>query len=241
MKAFFVATLILLISGCAMTPQSLNDPARSKSDIDVANVGPARQIPYETQAKSGIAVSYNLMYVTAVGIAGYRLTLVLRNESGVSVTFEPRVVLADGAGIMIQPSSYASFVQASALLAKTPTNRKPLSSPPTVVQSSGTITNLTNPLQTYQYTGTTTTGGGAGKYGAIADALSQSLDSGMQEEGLLRLRWAESYWLRGTYSVEPGLAVVGALYFPAASPGPLPLKLVVKVGGQQFEFATARN
>ena len=52
------------------------------------------------------------------------------------------------------------------------------------------------------------------------------------------LLWANSFWLKEAYDLPAGAASWGALFFPAADLGELPLHLTVQVGGQQFEFDT---
>lgn len=244
--------LCALLAGCAVSPVvQLNDPARSKAAPDVANLLPARDIPYESLERSGAAVSYNLFFAKSSAISAYRLTLVMRNTSSSVKVFEPKVRLQDGSGLVIPPYTYQAFVAEAAILAGTPIPPAPAAYSNfydygTRQEHSGTIRDL-GTGRSYSYTGTTTSpsggfGAGFAQGMAAADAAiaqgAAAQAAADRDQGRLMLRWANAYWLRAKYEVPPGGAVSGGLFFPAAGLGVLPLKLLVEIDGEKFEFVT---
>lgn len=207
----FAAALVLSACGTLRHLNNLNDPSRSIPALDVANLSSPRNIPYETVEKGGISVSYNLFFAKSNNLSGYRLTLVLRNNTGSLQVLKPAVSLQNAGGFVIASYTYESFVTEAASLAGTAVPLVPVS--------------------------THSTFGDAFAQGmARGDAMRAAND---REEGRLMLRWANSFWLKNTYELPPNTAVSGVLFFPAATVGQLPLRLVVEVGGQKFEFMTA--
>lgn len=52
------------------------------------------------------------------------------------------------------------------------------------------------------------------------------------------LSWIDSYWLASSYDIPSGTAASGALFYPIPDVGKLPLRLVLDVNGEKFEFLT---
>jgi hypothetical protein len=52
------------------------------------------------------------------------------------------------------------------------------------------------------------------------------------------LSWVDSYWLAKSYDIPSGTATSGALFYPIPDVGKLPLRLIVDVNGEKFEFLT---
>ena len=116
---------------------------------------------------------------------------------------------------------------------------------PTQTQSSyystGTVRNTTTGTN-YSYSGTTTSAPAGGFAGGLAQGIAQGAAiraANDRDEGRLMLRWANSFWLKSGYDLPPGTATSGALFFPAAVLGQVPLKLVIEANGEKFEFITA--
>lgn len=236
------ATLLaLLLSACGTSPMvQLNEPARSASALDVANLLPPRNIPYETVEQGGISLGYNLFFAKGGSLSGYRLTLIVRNNTSGRRVLEPVVSLQDAAGFLITPYTYQAFVTEAAILAGTA-----IPAAPAPTQSSyyntGTIRN-TSTGNTYAYSGTTSTAPAGGFLGGLAQGLAQGAANRAgndREEGRMMLRWANSFWLKSAYELPPGTATSGALFFPATNLGQLPLRLTIEIGGEKFQFVTA--
>lgn len=238
MKTVIAAILVLMLAGCA-TIHELNDPARSRSGLDVANTLAARDIPYETEQKGDIAASYNLMAASGRGQGWLRLTLIFRNLGNAPIPLVPHITLEDATGLVFEPYSYEAYVRQASIMAGTRVPMIPATAPSTTYQS-GMVTN-TMTGASYSYYGTTTA---APNYG---QSFAQGVNEGVamasianRRNGQLMLQWANSFWLKSRYDVPGGAAVAGALMYPPR-PWSLPLKLVVDAGGQQFEFITATH
>jgi hypothetical protein len=235
---FAYAFLLFFLSGCG-TLRHLNDPSRSKPSVDVANLLSRREIPYETAEQGGVLVSYNLFHGKSSNLSGYRLTLIFRNNTGSKQLLEPVISLQDASGFIIAPYAYQAFVTEAASLAGTVV--PPISiSNQTNYYHSGTIRN-TATGNTYSYSGTTTSTPGGGFVQGLAQGMTQGTANRAakdRDEGRLMLRWANSFWLKSAYELPPGTAASGALFFPAAQIGQLPLRLNIEIAGQKFEFVT---
>ena len=236
-----LAALTLLVSACATSPvMQLNEPARSAPALDVANLLPPRNIPYETLEKGGVSLGYNLFFSKGGNLSGYRLTLVIRNNTAARKVIEPVVSLQDAGGFQVPPYSYQAFVTEAASLAGTAVPATPVQAQSNYYNS-GTIRSTTTG-NTYTYSGTTTTAPAGGFANGFARGMAQgaAMQAGQdREEGRLMLRWANAFWLKSGYDLPPGAAASGALFFPAANLGQVPLRLTVEIDGQKFEFVTA--
>lgn len=236
-----VSVLVFLVSACATAPvMQLNEPARSTPALDVANLLPPRNIPYETVEKGGISLGYNLFFVKGGNLSGYRLTLVIRNNTAARRVVEPVVSLQDAGGFQVPPYAYQAFVTEAASLAGTAVPAIPVQAQSNYYNS-GTIRNTTTG-NTYTYSGTAKTAPAGGFAGGFAQGMAQGAAvraTQDREEGRLMLRWANAFWLKSGYDLPPGAAASGALFFPAATLGQVPLQLTVEVGGEKFEFVTA--
>jgi hypothetical protein len=234
------AGALLLVSGCATSPVvQLNDPTRSTPSLDVANLLPPRNIPYETVEKGGISLGYNLFFAKGGSLSGYRLTLVIRNNTSARRLLEPAVSLQDAGGFLVPPYAYQAFVTEAASLAGTAVPALPVQAQSNYYNS-GTIRNTTTG-NTYTYSGNTTAAPAGGFAGGFAQGMAQGAAIRAvndREEGRLMLRWANAFWLKSDYDLPPGTAASGALFFPAANLGQVPLRLTVEVGGERFEFVT---
>lgn len=246
------STLILAVmlpaalAGCATgSLLHLNEPARSQPSIDVANLLSPREIPYETQEQSGIAVSYNLFFVKQGNFSGYRLTLIFRNNTDRTEVFVPAVVLRDASGLLLYPDTYADFMSLAAALAGTAVPPFPVAQSDSYYHQ-GTIISPSG--RAYTYSGTTTSAPSGGFAGGLASGLSQGIAMGAaaraardREEGRLMLKWGSSYWLKEQYTVPPKSAVAGALFFSSPALGNLPLSVFVAVDQGLFEFKTVAS
>lgn len=237
MKTFthiaFVVVAAILVSGCAQMIH-LNEPSRSKEDLDLANLLSPRNIPYETQELDGVSVSYNLF---TDGREYVRLTLVVKNTTASEISFSPEVTLVDSGGVVINPYTYEQIrMQAVGLLG----TQVPMLPPPqpSAYTMTGSIQSL-NTGNTYTYSGSARARNSfAQEYATGYNVGSAIAARQAQDSGYLMLRWIDAYWLRKQYSVQPGSAAVGALLFPANQVNRLPLKLSVKVGSRQFVFVS---
>lgn len=235
----FLIAAAALVVGCA-APQHLNDSNRSVLATDTANLLAPRQIPFETKVVGDLEVSYNLFFSKGNNLSGYRLTLILRNRGAYPVSLTPMISLQDAAGFVIPPYEFNAFMSEAAALAGT------VAPPIPVVQqstyySSGTIRN-TSTGTTYNYSGTTRQSTGGGFASGFAQGVAQGAAvraANDREEGLKMMRWANAFWLKSNYIIQPGAAVTGAIFLPSPQLGAQPLKLTVGFAGHSVEFLTA--
>ena len=227
---------MLIGCGCAVTPGvfvHLNDPARSRPSLDMANLFSPREVPYEIIEHGGILVGYNLFFAKHATVSGYRLTLIFKNNSGSRQPIKPVVTLRDNAGVLIRPYSYQTFTAKAASLAGTVVPPESFSCQCANHYSTGTIDGeAADGANTAIEKGVAHDGTAKGGSEDTASGASNN------REGLLMLLWANSFWLRESYELSSGAASWGALFFPASALGELPLHLKVEVGGQKYEFDT---
>ncbi len=237
LSALRFAVAAVALSGCASV-NHLNDPARSHMFTDVANILKPREIPYETQEKGGLAVSYSLSFFGGNDFSGYRLTLIFRSKREYPTYLKPKLQLRDATGFVIEPYTYSAFTAYAAAMAGTSVPAMPTSAAEQYYQS-GTITSMTG--DRYSYSGYTSSAPSGGFGGGFADGLAQGAviaAANNRRDGLNMLLWANQYWLKDGYGLLSGTAVSGALFFPANSVGKLPLSLSIDAGDEHFEFKT---
>lgn len=242
LTSILASILVIFAPGCAQISH-LNDPARSKESLDTANLLAPRDIPYETQERNGMAVSYNLLFVPRGNFSGYRLTLIFRNTTKENRVAWPRITLQDADGLIVEPSSYEAVMTHAATLAGTPVTPYIVGNQNMNYYHTGTIRNAMTG-STYQYSGRTTSTPAAGFASGFASGMAQGAAISAaqdREEGRLMLRWGSAFYLRSQYQLPPNSAVSGALLFPASSLGVLPLKLTVDTGVDQFVFTTTSS
>lgn len=239
-RIWIALTTMLLLGGCASSMVSLNDPGRSFMAPDLANLLDPRDIPYEIKEVDGIEVGYSLMFSNADNSQGYRLTLVFRNKGKEPRVISPIVALEDASKIQIPAYAYESFVTNGAVLSGTRIPAISVSQPSSYY-SIGTIRN-TSTGNSFAYSGTTSSAP-YGAAGGFASGFAQGIAQGAavkaqqdREDGLLMMRWANAYWLKNTYSLQPGSGAVGALFFPSPKIGELPLNLKIELSGQTAVF-----
>ena len=242
-----IASLLgtLQIYGCAVQSgvHQLNEPSRSITMANIANLREPQDIRYEIQRKGDISVGYNMTLVESGPAKGIRLTLFFRNEGIQNKTFKPSLTVVDPNGFLVPAITHRNFVEYASLLAGAPVPPMPNFTPVTTQSStSGTIRN-TATGSTYQYDSDTnyTSGAQATPVDGVLKgiAMRQATDAAANRDtGRLLLRWANTYWLRDEYSLQPGTATGGVLYFQAVGVSQLPLKLKVAVASEVFEFTT---
>jgi hypothetical protein len=100
--AVLLALSIQILSACAAARDyQLNILENSKPTRDVAPIdGADRELPYETQEKNGLAVSYNLLAGYLGDTYGYTLRIIFRNNLANPLTINPTVSLFDAEGFM---------------------------------------------------------------------------------------------------------------------------------------------
>jgi hypothetical protein len=246
MKSFAIRMtvfgVIALLTGCAVGPQQLNDPARAVMALDTANLLPPRQIPFETQRAGSIDVSYNLFFVKGDNFSGYRLTLILRNVGATVETVVPSIELRDAAGFLVAPYEFGAFISEAAILAGTAVPAVAVAQQSSFY-STGTVRNVnTGNVATFSGTTRSIPSGGFAQgfaQGAAQGAAMRARND--RDEGRLMMRWANSFWLKSNYVLPPGTAVTGALLFPASQVGAMPLRLTVGTGNTALEFLTVEK
>ena len=243
-QSLIVAALMLL-AGCANTGglYQLNETTRSVSMPDIANLLAPRDIPYEIQRKGDIAVGYNMMLVEGAPFGGARLTLFFRNFGKDSTTIQPKVSVSDLNGFDVSAASYENFVLEASIMAGSPVPPMPNFQPATTTSTTtGTIRNTTTG-STYRYDANTTSRP-APATNAVASfaqgmAIREARDAAdNRDAGRLMLRWANAFWLRKSYAIEPGKAIGGSLHLPGANLRQLPLRIDVDINGELFQFNT---
>lgn len=210
---------------------------------DIANLLEPRDIPYEIQRKGDFAVGYNMMMLEGGPFRGVRLTLFFRNFGKDSTTIQPKISVNDISGFDVSAASYENFVLEASILAGSPVPPMPDFQPATTFSTTtGTIRNTTTG-STYRYDANTTSrptpATNAMASFAQGVAIREARDAAdNRDAGRLMLRWANAFWLRRSYAIEPGKAIGGSLYFPAANLKQLPLTIEVNVNGKIFVFNT---
>lgn len=201
MKIFIASLLALSLFSFALTSNArdyqLNIPENTKQVRDIAPInGNNRELPYETQEKNGVAVSFNLLSGYLGNTYGYTLRLILRNTGSQPLAVSPKVSLFDGDGF-IQSSNVDGIISRA------------------TEQSREISINVQMPNQGWNRN--------------WRKERERANDS-------VLLEWVNSYWLARSYEVPSGTATTGALFYPIADVGKLPLRLVVEVNGEKFEF-----
>jgi hypothetical protein len=206
---------------------------------DVAPVKSDDEIPYETLDKDEFAVSYNLQLRDDGLGPVYKLTLIMRNKTGEHAQIEPQLTLVDGDGIAIQPYSYGAVRAEAFALAGAKAPPIPASSNTGNRYYEGTVRN-TSTGERYAYTARSTS------TSSFSDSFAKGYSVGAQvradrnmEKALRLIKWTDTYWLKGKYSVPPQTAVSGAVLYPGSKKPALPMRLMVEVAGELFEFETS--
>ena len=251
--SFLFVLSAIFIAGCAVAPPtgSINDSAKSAIGPNVVPLGKysTKTLLYEKQALGGVEVSYNLFQGYILQNQLYWLTLIVKNTGDSPIDVVPTVELRDSLGIEIPAHTYSGFMSMAASVA----SGAPVVIPTATASSqtyrttqSGTITSASG--NTYYYSGASTTSSGANSFaGGLAQGMAQGAALGnamrareMRQISPLLMSWADSYWLRNSYTIKPGNSVVGTLTFPA--PRTLPLVLEVSVGGNKVvRFTTGKE
>jgi len=223
---FTLLASILLLCGC-IPVQHLNDPARSKPSGSGYN-------KYETIEKNGIAVGYTLNYSKSKNFTGYALGVTLKNNTSMPVLFRPAILVQDADGFLIQAVAYQDFINWAAALAATPVPQMPVEQP-YQYNTEGTITSA-NGTSTYSAT-TTTSSSVVSSFasGWRAGAIIGSANDRAEGKAFLQF---SNQWLKSEYQLPSGVAVKGILVFPTLDKAKLPIKVVIQVAGEKFEFFT---
>ena len=241
------AVTLASLAGCVgMSKLELNDPSRALLQQDNVNSSGSKGVPYEWQEIEGLKVGFNLTHTKGDNFAGYRVSLMIRNTSGASLTVTPKVTLLDGNRIALQPQDLSSLAGMAAALARTPIPAVVLNTPPSSYYHTGTITNKSG--ESYRYSGYSSPGsGGGGRYAVSSGAAEFSQGYAMgaaiaarkeRDEGGEMLNWAATHWLRSEYVMQPDNGVIGVLFFTAPKIGALPMILTVDLGGKLFVFTS---
>lgn len=240
-----ICLMTLILQGCASSVVHLNEPSRSLIAPDLANLLKTRDIPYEIKEIDGVEIGYSLTHYDSDNFPGYRLTLVFRNKTQQAKTITPGISLVDKSKIQIPAYSYETVVGTAAVLAGTQVPPMPIEQRNSYY-STGTIRNVATG-NAYSYSSTATQAP-MGAAGGFASGFAQGMAQGAairamndREEGMLMMRWANAYWLKNSYALQPNAGAVGALFFPAPKVGELPLTLTVTVDNSTFQFQTIAN
>lgn len=226
LKIMFV---VVFVTGCAPVDQLVHSKSFHSEPASIQ--------------REGIAVSYDLLFSESKNFSGYKLTLVLRNDTNQTQEFSPGIVLLrDASGLIIAPDTYQSLVSQAATLAGA-------SVPPAPVVKevghdysySGTVISQGSTSQySGQITSETARRGSASSFFdgyAQGSALRATMDATKdRKEGQSMLQWANNSWLREKYVVPSKSAVSGVLFFPSQSISGLPLSLLVRINNKEFEF-----
>ena len=119
-KLISLLSLSALLHGCASdSALQLNNPDKAQLGVDLANLLPPREIPYEVQQVGDIQVAYNMFFVKSDNLTGHRLTLAFRNTGKSEIIVTPELLVRDAGGFIYPPYNYAAFVAEAANLAGT--------------------------------------------------------------------------------------------------------------------------
>lgn len=236
----WLVSLLVLVGGCASSPSevSLNDPLRS---IQTPNPAPIwrsspKLVPFEFAVIDDFVVGYNLQ--TDEGgygfPEGYRLTISIKNDKQVGAMATPKVSLEDANGFVLPIMEYSRYFARASILSGTPIPDVPVRAPSQFSHQGKIRDTLTG--KTYAYSGTSrstsTIQDGATD---IGNQIRATNAAHAQMEGMARLSWADTYWLKSAYFIEPGTTVVGVLYVTPRRPMN-PLRIKVSLGQDAFVF-----
>lgn len=241
MRNFFVLTVCLALAGCASV-QPLMNTANAIKGPNVA--GGTEVMLYEAATRGGLTVGYNLDHYRLGKITGgYRLALLFRNNGAEVIRIEPSVSLLDATGTVIPASSYEQFISEASTLSGTRAPNVP-PPPPGVTRFSGTVYNTTTGQSSYvtgyarpQMSASQRFASGFDQGAAAGDAV---VVAAMQRAGKDLLDWGGTSWLLSQYEIEPNTQSIGVVYFNSLNPRSHPLKVRVRVGGEIFDFITAK-
>lgn len=237
MRKLILIGLIGILTGCGTMVQ-LNDPSKSSQGLDRANLLSPRDILYHAEEKNGVQVSYNLMTDSENRPSFVRLTLLFKNNRSTPITVQPKITLQDNGGMVLNPYSYEGYMAQAASMAGTQVPIAPPSGGGTYY-TTGTVTNnMTG--RSYGYSGTTTQVPNAGQ--AVQQGFAQGVmmaSIAKRRQGETMMQWANSYWLKSSYDIPAGGAVVGAIMYPG-TPLDLPLKLTVEAAGESFVYQSKK-
>ncbi len=246
MKVCHLAILIALavLVGCAPVQARLkhiilNDPAKSVSIPDRLSGDPGSTIPIESMKCGELEIGYNLVFENYEQSPGYRLTVMLRNDSHEDIELSPSIVLLDSLGFVVPGLEYSEFMVLAAQLEgveipTVETGKSPSTTTSgTITTPSGKRYNYTSQTQEAPKTatGSLLDGMAQGRARSAAVRAKQEKERGSELSSLGR-----QYWLKSDIVVPSGAVVLGIRWFPADDLGILPIHVRIEVNECRCEF-----
>lgn len=215
----YVLTVSLVTTGCA-SPLKLLPPGSE---------------PNTTLSNKGFEVSYSAVRQKLVDLNGILISIKIKNLSNETVKAIPEVHLLDGAREMVGMPSLETVLSYASRRANVPIPDSFYTAPGGYHSIKATATDMATGKR-YDVEGTARPSAFASGYSqgaAIAAAMHRN-----QAEQVLT--WASANWLRETYTLPPGVSVVGDVFMPFFS-RPIPkgnTVLEVSIGGKTTDIGT---
>lgn len=235
------AALVAALSGCASPVTRLTDATGAIEMEDAAPISSrsASKVRYQFMEGSAASVGMSIAFARTESTSGFIVNVILKNTSKAPAELRPSLTLQDRDGLVKTPYTYDAFARHAARLAGIQVPAVAAVSSRTQVHR-GTMEDQQTGRR-YDYSGTSRARG-AGFADGFAAGLAQgdaAAAAGAKREGAALLRWADTYWLRENYHLEPGQAVSAVVVFPTTAIGSLPATVSVTVNGELFTFKSA--
>lgn len=191
---FLLFLLALLLAGCAA-----NKPLLKPGEA-----------PGTTLTRNGLEVSYSIAQRRVVGVSGYVAKVAIKNTSSEIVTVTPETYIVDSNKNIVTIASLATVLSVASSQAGRPVPSDFLTPTASYSSFSGTARDqLTG--RTYDVSGRLSTGNSFSRGFAQGVAMADAMD---RAEGQKTLAWASSNWLKGEYTLPPGVRVEGEVFLP---------------------------
>lgn len=216
---FYVSIVSLVVTGCASQLKPL----------------PPGSEPNTTLANKGFEVSYSAVRQKLVDLNGILISIRIKNLSNETVKAIPEVYLLDSARELVGMPSLETVLSYASRRANVPIPDSFYTAPGGYYSIKATATDMATGKR-YDVEGTA-------RPSAFASGFSQgvAIAAAMDRNEADRvLTWASANWLRETYTLPPGVSVVGEVFMPFFS-RPIPkgnTVLEVSIGGKTTDIGT---
>ena len=221
-RFFYVLTVSLVMTGCASQMKLL---------------APGSE-PDTTLSNKGFEVSYSAVRQKLVDLNGILISIKIKNLTDETVKAIPEVYLLDSNREMVGMPSLETVLSYASRRANKPIPDNFYTAPGGYHSIKATATDMTTGKR-YDVEGTA-------KPSAFSSGYAQgvAIAAAMERNGAEQvLTWASANWLRETYTLPPGVSVVGEVFMPFFS-RPLPKSdtvLEVRIGGKNIDIGTANR
>ncbi len=247
LQTIIIVIFVIALSGCAAVSQSpriqhLNNISKSQYARDAVALRIPVNIPYESATIDDFEVSYNLLYERDAYYPGYRLTVIIRNNTNDNLTVSPQVVLRDATGMVMPSMEQQDMLKIAAQLQGIDV---PNYNDDKVRDTQQTGSIVTSSGSSYRYQGTTTERPKSAIGGMLDGVAEGRAKTAVREAEMSKARGDElmmlgsTYWLKQFVDVPEYSSVCGVRWFPASSIANLPLSIQITIGERIYNFTTA--